>query len=197
MADDAAFNNPTIPSRRGLGRSGEAQNAPQRDLLQKAPPLVLQQYFNGEVNLERELASRYPAMPLMSLSSFRTTGLNPRRGVALLATQDGAASLRVEVNGETRAVSFVFAIGSMLGLGFSPLRLSDLDRGQWLDAMRAQEAASFLWGQARWEQDYVIATPGRHFYSFYAFSNHGHEAAARVTTEITGKLLDWLDQMWR
>jgi len=196
MADDTAFDNPTIPSRRGLGRGGEGQNAP-RDLLQKAPPLILQQYFNGEINLERELASRYPAMPLMSLSNFRTTGMKPRRGVALLSTQDGAASLRVEVNGETRAISIIYAISSMLGVGFSPLRLSELDRGQWLDAMRAQEAISFLWGQARWEQDYLIVTPGRHFYSFYAFSNRGNEAAARATAEITGKLLDWLDKVWR
>ncbi len=196
MADDTTFDNPTIPSRRGLGRS-EGQVAPQRDLLQKSPPLILQQHFNGEINLDRELASRYPAMPLMSLSNFRATGMKPRRGVALLSTQDGAASLRFEVNGETRAVSLVFTFGSMLGLGFSPLRLSELDRGQWLDAMRAQEAVSFLWGQARWEQDYLITTPGRHFYSFYAFSNRGSEAAVRVTTEITGKLLDWLEKMWR
>jgi hypothetical protein len=161
-------------------------------------PWALQQFFNGEIDLERELSTRFPNVPLMSTIRFRSLGAKSRRAAATLATQDGSASLMVEADGTTRVVQFSFSFGSMLTLRFRLDNLSDIDRSRWLELMRREKGGlAFLWGQARWESDYVICIVRKHFTNLYAFSNRDFESAVRLTPDITRQLLDWLEAMWK
>jgi hypothetical protein len=73
-----------------------------------------------------------------------------------------------------------------------------MDRARWLELMRREAGGvAFLWGQARWEQDYVICVTRRKFASLYAFSHHGFEAAVRLTPDVSQQLLDWLERFWK
>lgn len=162
-----------------------------------APPWLLQLYFDGEINLDQELTRRYSSMPLMSVVHFRTFGQRARHGVATLATQDGAASALVEVDVETMAVQFTLTLSSMLSLSFQLHTLSDIDRSRWLDLMRSGDTElAFLWGQSRWEDDYLICAPHKYYTNIYAFSPRHIAGAFRMTPEVTNKLLDWLNGFW-
>jgi hypothetical protein len=167
------------------------------DALQRQPPVLLQQFFNSEIDLDRELAARFGAIPLMSQSSFQTTRGRVHHGTAVLASQDGAAGLRIEVDGASRALSFTYTLGSMIGVGFAPPRIGDADRAAFLDTVRAGEELVFLWGPPRWEKDYLIFSPHKYALFVYAFSPRQTEAAARLTNDVSTRLLDWLDTTWR
>lgn len=198
----------TTPSRaafaRRLAQKG-VHAAPQPDSpdlpvpsARRRAPWELEQYFEGEIDLDRELASRYPNMPLMSLVNFRTLGTRSRRGVALLSTQDNAASLRIEVDQKSRGMHLVFTLSSMLSLRFRMEGQSDKDRAAWLEAMRREQGeTTFLWGTARWDSDYIICAARRHFTNVYAFSPDSFEAAARLTSDVSRRVLDWVEQFWR
>jgi hypothetical protein len=161
-------------------------------------PWALQQFFNGEIDLERELAARFPNVPLMSTIRFRSLGAKSRRGIATLATQDGTASTLVEADAATRVVQFSFSFGSMLTLRFGLSSLSDVDRSRWLELMRREQGGlAFLWGQSRWESDYVICIVRKHFTNLYAFSKRDFDAAIRLTPDVTRQMLDWLESMWK
>jgi hypothetical protein len=166
-----------------------------------APPAVipwaLQGYFDGEIDLIQELAARYPQMPIMSL--FHARGVEGRspRGVAVIGTQDGAASLVVEIDVHSRAIQFSFILGSLLGLRFRPGALSRLDRAAWIEPIRREGGeVAFLWNAKRWEQDYLICSASKTFTYLFAFSPSGTQAAARLTPEATRRLLDWLAGYW-
>jgi hypothetical protein len=190
----------TIPSRK---RSAETtphftEDQAQNEALPKVAPWVLQQYFDGEVDLNRELGARFPQIPVMSLINVREVGTKSPRGVAMLATQDGAASLVVEVDSPSRAVQFTFVHSSVLALRFFPGKLTQADRAQWLEPMRRETGeAAFLWDQSRWENDYLIGLAHKTFTNLFAFSPYHTEAAARLTPEVARKLLDWLGLYWQ
>ncbi len=159
------------------------------------PPWMLEQFFNGEIDLEAELALRFTSTPVMSTIKFRTLGANKARGVATIATQDGAAQVMFEADKNTRAVQASFSLNSMLSLRFSLRNL--VDRTRWLELVRREEGGlAFLWSAHRWEQDYIICIARRYYTNFYAFSPNGLEAAARLTPEISHKLLHWLEDHW-
>ena len=161
-------------------------------------PWALQQFFNGEIDLDRELATRFPNVPLMSTIRFRSLGAKSGRGVATLATQDGVASVLVEADAATQIVQFSFSFGSMLTLRFRLDDLSSMDRSRWLELMRREQGGlAFLWGQSRWESDYVICVARKHFTNLYAFSKRDFEAAIRLTPDVASQLLDWLDSVWK
>jgi hypothetical protein len=167
-----------------------------------APPSVvpwtLQHYFDGEIDLIKELAGRFPQVPLMSLISLRDVGVKNRRSVATISTQDGAASLTAEVDVLSRAVQFTFALNSMLALRFCPGKLSAMDRTQWMEPLRREAGeAAFLWDQARWQSDFLIGAAHKNFTQLFAFSPNHVEAAARLTPDVAHKLLDWLEHAWR
>lgn len=165
------------------------------DVFAREAPLLLQQFLNGEVDLDRELSARYGQMPLLSLMHIHEA--QGRRAASILGAQDGSAGLVVEVDLETRTAQFTFTWGAMLGLRFAPTRMSDADRAHWLEQMRrASGDAVFLWGARRWESDYLIWSARRHFTNCYAFSPAGGEAAVRLTHEVTRRLLDWLEACW-
>jgi hypothetical protein len=86
----------------------------------------------------------------------------------------------------------------MLTLRFRLDSLSDVDRSRWLELMRREQGGlAFLWGQSRWEHDYVICVVHKHFTNLYAFSNREFEAAIRLTPDVTKQMLDWLDANWK
>jgi hypothetical protein len=156
----------------------------------KAPlanvPWTLQQFFNGELDLDGELIRRFPTMPLMSTIHFRDS------------TQDGAAMLMVDVNGATRSVQFSFTYGSMLTMRFLLDNLSDMDRTRWLELMRRERGGlAFLWSEARWKKDYLICIVRRYYTCLLAFSPNNIEAGARLTPDMAHKLVNWLEDFWK
>lgn len=160
-------------------------------------PWALQHYFDGEIDLIKELASRYPQVPMLSLFHSRQVGTRTRRGVATLATQDGAGSVIVEIDAPSQALQFTFVQNSMLALRFSLAAITEMDRAQWLEPMRGEVGeTAFLWDQTRWGSPYLISAAHKNFTHLFAFSPQNIEAAARLTPEVTRKLLDWLEFYW-
>lgn len=175
-----------------------------RDRLAQTPappdviPWALLGYFEGELDLIQDLAGRYPQMAIMSLFSARVVGTRAPRGIATIATQDGAASLIVEVDAPSQAVQFTFIVGSLVGVRFRPGALSPLDRAAWLEPMRREQGeVAFLWNAHRWSQDYLIGAVTRTSAHLFAFSPSGVQAAARLTPEVNRKLTEWLAGYWR
>lgn len=161
-------------------------------------PWTLQQFFNGEIDLDVELSKRFPTMPMLSIIKFRTLGSNSSRRVATLATQDGAASLTVDADVATKVIQLSFTLGSMLTLRFAMTDLSDMDRNRWLELMRRDQGGlAFLWGPPRWAQDYMICISRKYFTNLYAFSPHNFEAGVRLTPAVTRQLLDWIEELWK
>jgi hypothetical protein len=161
-------------------------------------PWTLQQFFNGEIDLDVELTHRFPSMPMMSIIKFRTLGERHGRNVATLRSQDGSATVIIDADKTTKTVLFSFTIGSMLTLRFSLSDLSDMDRNRWVELMRREQGGlAFLWGSARWAQDYMICIGRKYHTNLYAFSPNNFEAAVRLTPDVTRKLLDWLNEMWQ
>jgi hypothetical protein len=161
-------------------------------------PWVLQQFFNGEIDLDAELAQRFQTMPVMATINFRTMGTKSKRGVASLATQDNSAQMIIDVDAVSKVAQFSFSFGSMLTLRFTLDELSDADRTRWLELMRRKEGGlSFLWGPSRWEHDYLICTVRRYYTSIYAFSPNSFEAVARLTPDVSKQLIDWLETFWK
>ncbi len=200
----------TISARSKLISSSDIESGDTLPLEQFVPPVstevsqpanapwALEQFFNGEIDLDRELVARFPNVPLMSTIRLRSLGAKSKRGVATLATQDGVASVLVEADAATKIVQVSFSFGSMLTLRFRLEDLSDADRSRWLELMRREQGGiAFLWGQSRWESDYVICIVRKHYTNLYAFSRREFEAAVRMTPDVTRQLLDWLDSMWK
>jgi hypothetical protein len=161
-------------------------------------PWTLEQFFKGKIDLDKELVMRFPNMPLMSTINFRNLGTNLQRGVATLATSDASATLVVDANGQSKVVQFSFTYGSMLTLRFKMDSLSEMDRARWLDLMRRkQNGLTFMWGQSRWEKDYVICVSRKYYTSLLAFSNKEFESAVRMTPDVTKQLIDWLEGFWK
>ncbi len=161
------------------------------------PPWTLQQFFDGEIDLDVELSKRFPSIPVMSTIRFRNLGSKTTRGVGTLSTQDGAASLIVDVDSETRIVQLSFTYGSMLTLRFTLDNLSSMDQSRWIELMRRKDGGlAFLWGAERWEQDYLICIGRKYFTNLFAFSPHSFEAAVRLTPEVATQLLGWLEGFW-
>lgn len=162
-----------------------------------SPPWTLQQFFNDEIDLDQELASRFPRMPVMSRIAVRPLGANTARGVASLSSQDGSAQVVFEADAATQVVQMAFTYGSMLTLRFALRDLSDVDRQRWLQLMRREQGGlTFLWGPSRWESDYLVCIARRYYTNVYAFSPNNFEAGIRMTPEVLTKLLEWLAEFW-
>jgi hypothetical protein len=160
-------------------------------------PWLLQQFYAGGIDLPTELANRYPALPLMTLFKLRDGKSTPRPAVATLAAPDGAASLIIECQPGSYKAQFAFTFGSMLTLRFRLDDLHGVDCAHWLELIkRDQDGIAFLWGQSRWEKDYLICTIRRQFASIFAFSPHGLEAGVRLTHDAKRRLHDWLAATW-
>ncbi len=162
------------------------------------PPWTLEQFFNGEIDLDLELSKRYPSMPMMAQVQTRTLGSTSGRRVFTLTTQDGSASLILDADLKTKIVQLSFTLGSMLTLRFTLDTLSDMDKTRWMELMRREQGGlAFLWGQNRWESDYLICISRKHHTNFFAFSPHNFDAGIRLTPPMTKQLLMWLEDVWK
>lgn len=172
------------------------------ETLNREAPMLIQRYLHEHTDLDRDLAMRFPGMPLMSQIHTRTVDEAERMGLATIATQDGAASLVVEVDANELSAQFMFVLNSMIGFKFNLSRLSEMDYTHWFHAMRGAQAERnfndvvFLWGASRWNSDYLVFAPRKHVTNVYAFSSQHVECAARLTVEVTNKLLTWLEPVW-
>jgi hypothetical protein len=164
-------------------------------------PWILQQFIEGQLSdleLDGELVRRFPSMPVMSTASFRRVGLDERYGAATLATQDNAALLLVDVDRATRVVQFSFTMRSMLTLRYTLSGLTEMERARWLETLRLKDTRlAFLWGRQRWESNYLVCVAHKYHTNLYAFSPQHFESAARLTPDVTRRLLDWLDGFWK
>jgi hypothetical protein len=176
-------------------RPGTLRAPVRREEAAVSVPPLLRDMMDGAVDLVRELEARYHGPPLMSL--FRTPEGRASVRTAVLSTQDGAATLTVEMDVRDGAVEWAYRLSSMLGIRFVQRDLSELDRRYWLDLMREGEPEpAFLWSATRWQSDYLIGSSHRYYVNLFAFSPQHAEAAARLTPEAARKLLDWLDAGW-
>ena len=189
----------TVPSSaRMTAQVKPTENAPEPSRLPGDAPWLLRQYFDEQMDLAAELVNRYPLLPLMTVIRFRKLDDNGKRGLVTLAAADGVATVRIESDTASGFVRFSFTYASMMTLHFRLDELSGMDRTHWLAEMRReQDGVAFLWGQARWEQDYLISTIRRGFASLFAFGRSGFEAGVRLTPDVKDKLLNWLDTAWK
>lgn len=161
-------------------------------------PILLQQHYQGNVDLAAELAARYPATPLLTTCKTRAYIGRAAGGIATLQAADGMAAILVEQDIESRLLQFSYTFGAMQTLHFRMDGLSALDRAHWLEHLRREkDGVVFLWGEHRWSRDYLICAFRRQFATFYAFSVHGFEAAARLTPEVKNHLVEWLASGWQ
>lgn len=199
ILDSSHDDDRTIPSRQFPALSENRSDEPATDPADHQPPSgapwLLRQFFSNQINLGEELSRRYPNLPLLSVLRLRS--LDTQHGVASLTTQDGVASLLLDADARGE-LTFAFSFASALTLSFKLDGLSSKDRLNWLERIRREkDDAAFLWGESRWEKDYVICTLHKRFVSLYAFSQHNFEAAARLTPEVANRLFDWLKTLWQ
>lgn len=162
-------------------------------------PWILEAFYNdNKIDLAKELLARSGTLPVMSNVKFRALGdARAGRGVATLATQDGAAYMVIDADAHSRVIQMAFTFGSMLTLRFVLRDLGYQERMRWLEAIRRQQNdVTFLWGPARWENDYVICISHRYYTNFYAFSPKNFEACVRLTPDVSANLVDWLAGYW-
>lgn len=160
-------------------------------------PWTLQQFFDGEIDLDKELSKRFPTIPPMTSIKFRTLGSRSGRKVATLTTQDGQANVIFDADVDTKVVQMSFTYGSMMTLRFSLNNLNASDRTRWLELMRREQGGlAFLWGPSRWNEDYLICVSRKYSTNIYAFSPRNFESAIRMTASVTKELLDWIEEIW-
>lgn len=160
-------------------------------------PWLLQQHFAGKVDLAAELSNRYPTLPLMTLIKPKPAKGAHQPSLNTLAAPDGTATVLIEAMPNSHQFQLSYSLGSMLTFRFRMNDLTPVDCAHWLQLIhREQDGVAFLWGQARWEKDYLICTIRRQFACLYAFSPLGFEAGIRLTHEVKGELHDWLASIW-
>jgi hypothetical protein len=180
-----------VISRRGVDDTASKADKP------VATPWTLQQFFDGEIDLEVELSKRFSMMPMMSTVKFRTLGSQAGRRVATLEAADGSATLIIDADVPSKVIQLSFTYGSMLTLRFSLDTLTGADQSRWLELMkREQGGLAFLWGPGRWQSDYMICISRRYVTSIYAFSPNNFEAAIRLTPAVMADVLKWLHEIW-
>jgi hypothetical protein len=179
--------------------SSKTQPVPALDI--PPAPWTLEQFLNGEIDLDFELNRRFPNMPMMSTVQFRALGTKAERRVATLGTQDNSASLVVDVDIASKNTQFSFVLGNMLSLRFildEASGVSDADRQRWLELMKRDSGGlGFLWGASRWGKDYVVCVNRRTYANFFAFSPQRFEAAVRLTPPVMKQFLAWLADAWK
>jgi hypothetical protein len=161
-------------------------------------PWTLQRFFDGEIDLDAELAQRFPNAKMLSTIHFRSLGSKSKRGVATLTSPDGSGQMIIDVDGQTKQMQIAVTYGAMLTLRFTFDQLGDAERLRWVELMRRKEGGlAFLWGPTRWEHDYMICVSRRYFANFYIFSPRNFEAAIRLTPDVMKSLINWLDGFWK
>lgn len=165
--------------------------------IQSSAPFLLQQFFTGKVDLDVELARRYPSSPLLSSASFTPEpGKRERYGFALFSSQDQAAAMSIEIHNTSGALNISFLLQSMIAVRFLLGATTDGHRKRFLELMRRPNGIAFLWTRERWERDYLIFVVREHFARIYAFGPGRFDAACRLTPDELEQLLVWLGAFW-
>jgi hypothetical protein len=165
--------------------------------IQSSAPFLLQQFFTGKVDLDVELARRYPSSPLLSSASFSPEpGKLARYGFALFSSQDQAAAMSIEIHNSSGALNISFLLQSMIAVRFLLGATTDAHRKRFLELMRRPNGIAFLWTRERWERDYLIFVVREHFVRIYAFGPGRFDATCRLTPDELEELLVWLSAFW-
>ncbi len=165
--------------------------------IQSSAPFLLQQFFTGKIDLDVELARRYPSSPLLSSASFTPEpGKRDRYGFVLFSSQDQAAAMSIEVQNSSGALNISFLLQSMIAVRFLLGATTDAHRKRFLELMRRPNGIAFLWTRERWERDYLIFVVREHFARIYAFGPGRFDAACRLTPDELDQLLTWLGTFW-
>ena len=160
-------------------------------------PLTIKQFLRGEIDLDNELARRFAKAPLMTSIARSPQDTRPAsRATAMLTSQDGSAGISLDLYHDQGLTEATFTLGYMLALRFRLGGLSSYDKRRWLDLMRREAGAAFLWTSRRWEDDYLIFVLRPNYVRMYAFSPDRHEASARLTHPVARQLINWLDVRW-
>ncbi len=176
-----------------LRESGDARR------LWTSAPVMLQQFFAGEIDLDDDLARRFANAPLLSHLRVAPEAGEPlcRQATATFGSNDDAATLTVDAAlDETAALTFTFTLFGALALRFHLSPLVEPDRARWMELLRRDNGITVLWTRERWEQPYLILVTRQGFGRLYAFSPHNFEAAARLTPDMVTGLVDWLEALW-
>ncbi len=165
--------------------------------IQTSAPFLLQQFFSGRIDLDVELARRYPSSPLLSSASFTPEpGKRARHGFAQFMSQDNSAAMSVELRGDNGAIEVIFLLQSMIAIRFNLSAITDVHRKRFLELMHRPDGIAFLWTRERWENDYLIFVVREHFARVYAFGPGRYDAACRLTPECLDQLMVWLTGYW-
>lgn len=167
--------------------------------LQHNAPILLQQFFAGEIDLDLDLAGRYPNAPLLSHVRFSPGPGEPlgRQATAVFAVQDDSASLVVDAQLHgSQDLTFTYIMFGALGMRFTLSPLVEADRKRWLEQSQRRSGISFLWTHERWDHPYLIFVVREGFARVYAFAPSGLEAAVRMTPDMLVALRDWLAEIW-
>jgi hypothetical protein len=165
--------------------------------VQAGAPYLLQQFFTGKISLDVELARRFPGSPMLASASFNPApGKHARRGWAQFKSQDEAASLTLDLDGEQGTFEVSFLLGGMIGVTFAIGEVPDFQRARFLDLMRRPNGIAILWTRERWERDYLIFVVRERFARMYAFGQGRHEAACRLAPDVLDQLMHWLGGFW-
>lgn len=177
--------------------AAELNESGHQHLIQSSAPHLLQQFFTGRVDLDVELARRYPASPLLSSAQFSPEpGKRARYGFAQFSGQDGAASLSIEAHGTSGALNISFLLHNMIGVRFVIGATAEPYRKRFLELMRRQDGIAFLWTRERWQSDYLIFVVREYFARVYAFGPNRFDGACRLTPEGINNLVTWLGGFW-
>jgi hypothetical protein len=163
--------------------------------VQTAPPLLLQQFFKGKVDLDVELSKRFPGSPLVSAVSFQPpAGKRARFGMAQFIGQDGAAGCTFELSGTDLEASFL--LSGMIAVRFAVSAIAEPTRLKFLELLRRANGICFLWSKEKWERDYLVFVIRERFARVYAFAPGRFDAAVRLTPDGLDQLVTWFDSFW-
>lgn len=165
--------------------------------IQTSAPFLLQQFFTGKIDLDVELARRFPGPPLLTSPSFTPAPGKPaKHGFAQYNSQDNSAAFTIEMHGPTQTLDFSFLLQGMISLRFTLGAIAEHNRRRFLELMHRDDGIAFLWTRERWERDYLIFVVRDHFARLYAFGPGRFDAACRLTPDGLNQLLDWLAGFW-
>jgi len=165
--------------------------------IQSGAPYILNQFFVGKIDLDVELARRFPVAPLLSSASFSPTpGKRARRGFAQFKSQDEAAAVTIDLQSIDGSLEASFLLGGMINVRFSLGPIPDVNRKRFLDLLRRPNGIAILWTRERWEHDYLIFVVRERYARLYAFSAMHFEAACRLPPDVVDQLIQWLAAFW-
>lgn len=195
MADDEARITQLDRQRllRDLGGTGSLRRSIKLD----QAPTTIKQFLRGEVDLDTELSRRFAAAPLLtSIGRSPEDTTYSSRATATMISQDDSATLTIDLYDEQDLMEATFTLGHMLALRFHMPEIGAYEKRRWIDLMRREAGVAFLWTSQRWDDDYLIFVIRPHFVRLYAFSPHRFEASARLSYNVAGLLVNWLEMRW-